>query len=314
MDVGLVCDQCETYNSMTATHCSGCGRALSLGAGRRATSTVGVDSEGTRARGSRTAPRICKECSSPVQPGFRFCGSCGAPFHSEGRPASERRTQYFSALQQARAKLVLIKGDGLDGVSFTLAGQEHIAGRVEGPLLFQDDPYLSPRHANFYYKDGRLVVRDEGSANGIYVRIREPVSLTSGDTFLVGEQVLRADALPADRDGLGPDGDGTFVFASPQQTARLRIVQLLRGGDIGLCVRVQGETLTIGRDGNDINFPDDPFISGEHAQLTFDGDTIRLADLGSKNGTFLRIRGDTALGHGDYVFMGQELLRVEIVG
>ena len=38
-----------------------------------------------------------------------------------------------------------------------------------------------------------------------------------------------------------------------------------------------------------------------------------LTDLGSKNGTFLRIRQDTTLSHGDYVFMGQQLLRVEIV-
>jgi DNA-directed RNA polymerase specialized sigma24 family protein len=45
---------------------------------------------------------------------------------------------------------------------------------------------------------------------------------------------------------------------------------------------------------------------GERAALT-------LTDLGSKNGTFLRINGDTVLEHGDYVFMGQQLLRVEIV-
>jgi len=38
-----------------------------------------------------------------------------------------------------------------------------------------------------------------------------------------------------------------------------------------------------------------------------------LTDLGSKNGTFLRVVGEQALGHGDYVFMGQQLLRVEVV-
>ena len=35
--------------------------------------------------------------------------------------------------------------------------------------------------------------------------------------------------------------------------------------------------------------------------------------LTSKNGTFMRIAGERTLVHGDYVFMGQQLLRVEIV-
>jgi hypothetical protein len=40
---------------------------------------------------------------------------------------------------------------------------------------------------------------------------------------------------------------------------------------------------------------------------------LTLTDLGSKNGTFLRVNDEQALEHGDYVFMGQQLLRVEIV-
>jgi pSer/pThr/pTyr-binding forkhead associated (FHA) protein len=327
MDVGLVCDACDAFNAMAAASCSVCGTSLTLSAKQRASSSVPQRDAGERvqAKGSAGTARTCKECGSPVQPGFRFCGSCGAPFNTPAAtpaaaappgkpPERERRTQYFSALQQARAKLVLIKGDGLDGVSFTLAGHDHIAGRTEGPLLFQDDPFLSPRHANFYYKDGKLQVRDETSANGIFVRIRQPTPLHTGDTFLIGEQVLRIEATPPETAGLGPDDEGTYVFASPRRAARMRLVQLLRGGDVGLCVRSAGEVVSMGRDGNDVNFPDDPFISGRHAQVSLDGDGMLLTDLGSKNGTFLRIQKDTQLGHGDYVFMGQQLLRVEIVG
>ena len=36
-------------------------------------------------------------------------------------------------------------GEGQDGVSFTLAGTEHLAGRVDCPILFPDDPLLSAR-------------------------------------------------------------------------------------------------------------------------------------------------------------------------
>ena len=328
MDVGLVCDQCDAFNAMAAASCVNCGMGLSLGARRPASHTgpaTGSPQGGVpvtlptndraQAKGSPGTARVCKECGSAVQPGFRFCGTCGAPFNpASSRSSPERRTQYFSAMQQqSRAKLVLIKGDGLDGVSFTLAGQDHVAGRTEGPLLFQDDPFLSPRHANFYYRDGKLHVRDEVSANGIFVRIRQPTQLKSGDTFLIGEQVLRIETTPPETAGLGPDDEGTYVFASPRRASRMRLVQLLRGGDVGVCVRASGESVMLGRDANDVNFPDDPFISGRHAQVAFSGEGIVLSDLGSKNGTFLRIQKDTALQHGDYVFMGQQLLRVEIV-
>jgi pSer/pThr/pTyr-binding forkhead associated (FHA) protein len=220
---------------------------------------------------------------------------------------------FFGVMQAARAKLVLIKGDGLDGVSYTLAGQDHVAGRVEGPLLFPDDPYLSPQHANFFYRDAKLHVQDEGSANGIYVRIRTPIAVESGNTFLVGEQVLRVETTPPETTGLGPDGVGTFYFASPRRASRFRLVQLLRGGDTGLIHRASGDAITLGRAGNDINFPEDPFISGRHAQVTFGEAGLLLTDTGSKNGTFLRVTRATLLSHGDYVFMGQQLLRVEIV-
>jgi pSer/pThr/pTyr-binding forkhead associated (FHA) protein len=71
--------------------------------------------------------------------------------------------------------------------------------------------------------------------------------------------------------------------------------------------------ISIGREGNDIDFPIDPFISGNHARLSLNEGKLTLTDLDSKNGTFLRINGEYALKHGDYVFMGQQLLRVEIV-
>jgi len=219
---------------------------------------------------------------------------------------------FFGAMQATRAKLVLIKGDGLDGVSFTLAGDEHIAGRVDAPLLFEEDPFLSPTHANFFYRNNQLIVRDEGSVNGVYTRIHGSHDIELGARFLVGEQLLEVtETLTSDNQV--PDDCGTYFFASPYKPARFRIVQQLRGGDTGLAYRAQNNVVSLGREGNDINFPDDPFISGRHAQVTYEDGKLSLTDLGSKNGTFLRVEQEQELRHGDYVFMGQQLLRVEIV-
>ena len=72
-------------------------------------------------------------------------------------------------------------------------------------------------------------------------------------------------------------------------------------------------TCTIGREDCDLNFPEDVFMSANHARLSVAADgTFSLHDNNSKNGTYIRIRGERELSQGDYVFLGHQLLRVEI--
>jgi pSer/pThr/pTyr-binding forkhead associated (FHA) protein len=205
----------------------------------------------------------------------------------------------------------LIRGDGEDGISFSLAGTDHLAGRGDCPISFPDDPFLSPIHCNFRYGNNQLVVRDEGSLNGVYVRITGTVRIEQGSAVLVGEQVLLVSAAKGFDDL--PDAEGTYYSASMMRPATIEIVQQLRGGVSGWVYRPDTEIVTLGREGNDINFADDPFISGRHAQLQLTGGVLSVTDLGSRNGTFVRVTGDYVLKHGDYVFLGQQLLRVEIV-
>ena len=70
-------------------------------------------------------------------------------------------------------------------------------------------------------------------------------------------------------DGARPDGAAPTSSPAPRRASRMRIVQQLRGGDTGLVFRATGDVVTLGREGNDINFPDDPFISGHHAQVSW---------------------------------------------
>ena len=58
---------------------------------------------------------------------------------------------------------------------------------------------------------------------------------------------------------------------------------------------------------------EDNFISGRHAQVRARGNgQVVLEDLGSRNGTFIKLRGAQELFNGDYVFIGQQLFRVEM--
>jgi pSer/pThr/pTyr-binding forkhead associated (FHA) protein len=250
---------------------------------------------------------VCRSCSSGVPSGHKFCGRCGAAVPPEILNA---QTLFFGDMQNpAKAKLILIRGEGMDGLSFHLKAEQHVVGR-DGQLVFPDDPFVSRRHANFFYRDGKLVVRDEGSLNGVYIRVRGTVDITPGDTFLVGEQLFRLETTPRASDGQGPDG--TFFYSSPKHPSLFRLSQILQGGAIGMAVCARGNSLQIGREGGDLNFPADLYMSGSHCIIEEREGRFTLTDLNSRNGTYIRIKTERDLNHGDYLFIGRKLLRVEL--
>jgi pSer/pThr/pTyr-binding forkhead associated (FHA) protein len=257
--------------------------------------------------------KACPNCGNQVPGDDLFCGKCGGRLEAADAPVPSGKTMFFAGVQMpGRAKLVLVKGDAGDGVAYQLNGTEHVLGRTEGAIVFGEDALVSPRHANFIYRDNKLYVRDEGSVNGVFLRIRSPSRMESGAVFLIGEQLLQIEASAPDF-GPQPDAEGTYFYASPKRASKMRLIQRLRGGDVGIIYRARGDSITLGREGNDVNFPDDPYISGHHAEIGTGADgRFLLTDLGSKNGTFIRIPDESLLAHGDYVFVGQQLLRVEI--
>ncbi len=251
---------------------------------------------------------VCKSCSTPVPMGHKFCGRCGAAMPPEIVAA---RTQFFGQLQvPGRAKLILIRGEGVEGLSYQLNAEQHIVGR-NGQLVFSDDPFVSSRHANLFYRNNKLVVRDEGSLNGVFWRMGDPVEVLPGDCFLAGEQLFRVEGPPRPNDGPAPDG--TYFYTSPKHQTQFKLVQVLQAGAAGMAVCARGQTLQVGREGSDLNFPSDLYMSAAHCKVDEAGGKLTLTDLHSRNGTYVRLKTEKELGHGDYLFIGRKLLRVEIM-
>lgn len=257
-----------------------------------------------------SSSRICSNCQAVVPDGHHFCGRCGAQYHADGKtPADE--TLYFGAMMvPGRAKLILIKGEGLEGLSYHLNATEHLAGSGNGVVLFPDDRYLSKRHATFLYRDNMLYLRDEGSQNGTFLRIREPKRLKDGDMFRVGEQLLKIELL--DLQNEYPMKNGTLMYVSPPKSFKFRVVHILDGGKPGAAYCSVNNELLLGRNGCDVNFNDDRHVSPQHARIFWHEGAPVLEDMESKNGTYFNTSGEERLRHGDYVQVGSELLRVEI--
>ncbi len=53
-------------------------------------------------------------------------------------------------------------------------------------------------------------------------------------------------------------------------------------------------------------------MSARHATVELRDNKFFLTDHDSRNGTYVRIKSEQTLGHGDYLFIGRKLLRVEL--
>jgi pSer/pThr/pTyr-binding forkhead associated (FHA) protein len=228
-------------------------------------------------------------------------------------PGQRTPSQVFGPPEPGKATLVLERGAGFEGAVFRLSGQEVGAGRSQGAILFPDDACLAPLHATFLYRDGKLNLRDEGSTSGSYVRLRgASVPLKPGDFFALGDRLLRfAGLLPPPPP---PPSDGTRRLGSPRPAGLAVLVEeRLEGGAMGRVWLRPGPSVTLGRAGCAINLGDDPFLSQAHAEIVVEPDgSAKLRDLGSSNGTFVRLtpRSERELHDGDVLRIGREVLRV----
>src|SRR5437867_4070102 len=174
MSVGLVCPRCNTLASLGATRCPVCEASLGVGEAPVAGSPNAPRAAARKGNGAgvleeQMSTKACSNCGNQVPTDDRFCGKCGNRL--EPTESGPGKTMFFAGVQMpGRAKLVLVKGDSNDGVAYQLNGTEHVLGRMEGAILFPEDPLISPRHANFMYRETKLYVRDEGSVNGVFTR------------------------------------------------------------------------------------------------------------------------------------------------
>lgn len=202
--------------------------------------------------------------------------------------------------------LVLIRADGSEGDSFPLL-ETTLVGRETG-ALFASDSYLSPRHATLSFSGGSLSVRDENSLNGVYLRIGvdQPVELVDRAIFRIGQEIIRFERL-----GVRPAQNGVERMGSPNTGLAGRICLVTGRDTTGNCYGVPSAGLHLGRERGDILFPEDGYVSGLHCRIHEEGGRVFLTDVGSSNGTFIRLGGRTTVPSGSLLLMGQQLFRAE---
>lgn len=335
----IVCDNCGRENEDEYKFCLGCGSAL-------------PDKQEPPAADTGPKMIDCPHCSTQVPSNFKFCGACGGPISAEAKPAQPAAQQQAPQAQPSPAqqpaaqpqpaqaqpadpqpaaapvaqqapaaepkadlvgRLIVIRPDGSEGAEIGLTGGEHTIGRDSDYKALSNDPFLSPTHATFSFDGDGFFVTDEGSLNGVFVRIRKKVELDHGDFIRLGQELLRFESLEVVDSVVEETDDQTSVAGSPRDGYWGRLC-LIAGPDlVSRSFPLDDEGVTIGRESGDILFRDDGFVSGKHAWVGRDGGKPVIEDLGSSNGTYRRIRKTTRVDDGDLILMGQQLFRLVVV-
>ncbi len=227
-------------------------------------------------------------------------------------------TQVFTGLTvpKIEASLTEVNPDGSKGKTVRVV-KETFIGRANCDLSYASDVLLSPRHASVRVGEGKILLKDQGSQNGTFIKQRQDTELSPGDVFLIGRELFRFKTQSLDESQNQPaSGQATQVLAGPPKltrgpvTAKLERIQL--SGEVIEEYSLEKPETTLGRTHGELVFKNDPYMSGMHARIVAQPGRFILQDLKSRNGVYRRIQGEIELRDGDEFFLGEHLFHANL--
>lgn len=225
----------------------------------------------------------------------------------------------------------IIARAGHDSVNqvFAIAGQPLWIGR-KGCHIVLSDAELDLRHCSISLRGKQLVVHDNGSHMGTYLDgakvndsvIADGVHLLRAGSALItveptDEKGTLVEALERDtndfmnKDAAEIEAMSTRPVQSLATPMRMLLV-CIDGPLVGQEFEIPPTGLIVGREGH-VRVPDE-FLSRRHFEVFAEADgTVRVRDLGSRNGTFLNTlpAHNTRVQDGDEIRAGVHRFRVE---
>lgn len=128
--------------------------------------------------------------SQPIQSGDEVVID---PFVLQFRVLGQERAAQMHAADQAPARLEVVVGTGMAGSSYPITQRGLSIGRSEDRDVVIPDPASSRHHCQITLMGDDYVLRDMGSANGVYVnavRVRD-CTLADGDLIRIGNTEMR---------------------------------------------------------------------------------------------------------------------------
>ena len=110
-----------------------------------------------------------------------------------------------------------------------------------------------------------------------------------------------------------PGKMGVPLKEEKRKTFSAMIIRIREDETQDFCFTLRpGENL-VGREMGDLIFSTDSLLSRRHLRITVEGNKVILEDLGSTNGTYLRLHHNVSLQNGDYILIGRQILRFDVL-
>jgi class 3 adenylate cyclase len=206
------------------------------------------------------------------------------------------------------AKLQQLSRDGLVVGEHWMGKDGLTVGETDAEL--KSDTKFQAVQARFSLEDGQPVVEDVGNRGRIFIRLMATYTLEEGDVIAMGTRLFRFMCNPdlvaaattlgktlSDVSQLVKQSPAQFVAINPDGSARHETYPL------------QHEEITFGRTKGTFTFTNDPVMSRSHARVYYRGENFFLEDLGSRNGTFVRVRGKASVPFGASVLVSGQVFR-----
>lgn len=190
-------------------------------------------------------------------------------------------------------QLVSLQPDGSVEESFAITKEATRIGRSASDIVFSQDVYMADHHATLLHSGAQYLLEDAGTGSGVWIRVPagQGRALAEGDTVWVGTQIL-----------VVTRSDQGWTVSHYNSDGILRATHPI--GDKGILV---GRGTPIPLD------PADMGLSRRHAQFRIEDGHLKVFDLGSTNGTYVKITQPLALSNGDEFRIASKRFRFEAV-
>jgi hypothetical protein len=298
-----VCPRCSAPTQPGFAFCQQCGFRLSPSSPALAPSPSPSPAPGPAAALAAVSPAL----------GAAALGQASTLAASAPSPEIARARAAPAAAPVAWGSAVSVNRDGTDGARFALQGEFVLIGRADADIIFEQDRFLARHHARLEHgADGVRVVPID-TLNGVFRKLDAPCELAHGAIILVGREVMRFEKVDADERSPTPlVRHGVALFGSPPREPWGRLSQLLPSGGVRDVRYLVDEEVAIGREEGDLVFGDDAFLSRRHCTIGWNGQRAVINDLGSSNGTFVRLTGPAPVRNGEHLRVGDQLFRLEL--
>lgn len=194
---------------------------------------------------------------------------------------------------ESQAYLVRMLAGNVEGEEFPVRlHRVTTIGKKNCDLNFPEDALMSERHASIAHSaaESAYFLRDDGGASGVFMRLKEskPCEVAPGSMIRLGKQFLVFGIEAGHYCVEHCDADGNVIKRHD----------------------LSEKTLVLGRMAPDITLDaNDLLLSRRHLSIAMKERRLFVKDLGSANGSFVKVRSAAALEANDQFRIGQQIFK-----